>query len=247
MASARPPGSRSSGYGRHGAFNDTIDKMGSIDRRVQGVQSAFKDPRKLDPSFRYVDHLDARKVALLDALARAPTDRASRFYFSGLFCFSTGITDLPLSGIASRPWSPLESLPPDVDVPLPLLFGAMPVVSLALEAELAAGRGVPGFPALLWAYAKEPDKTKAVAKNIEESFMRIPSEPRSRETIGVAECSERMLLRLSSPLDCDAMGPHFQERRTAVRGAGGRKRIAQKPLAPRSLLEQKTPSFSFGL
>ena len=112
---------------------------------------------------------------MLHALAGPRPAEQVRFYFSGLFCFSTGITDLPLSGIASRPWSPLASLPPDVDVPLPLLFGAMPDVSLALEAELAAGRGVPGFPALLWAYAKEPDKTKAVTKNIEESFMRILS------------------------------------------------------------------------
>jgi hypothetical protein len=72
-------------------------------------------------------------------------------YFSGLCCLSSGITDLLLLGIVSRPWSPLASLPPDVDVPLPLLFGAIPVVSEEpFElAELAAGRGVPGPPGLL--------------------------------------------------------------------------------------------------
>jgi hypothetical protein len=71
--------------------------------------------------------------------------RSAPPYFSGLFCFSSGITDLLLFGIVSRPWSPFASLPPDVDVPLPLLLGVMPVVSEDLEAELAAGRGSPGL------------------------------------------------------------------------------------------------------
>ena len=49
-----------------------------------------------------------------------------------------------LSGILSRPWSPFASLPPDVDVPLPLRLGlfALPVVvdgEAAGFAELAAG------------------------------------------------------------------------------------------------------------
>jgi hypothetical protein len=92
-------------------------------------------------------------------------------YFSGLFCFSSGITDLLLFGIVSRPWSPFASLPPDVDVPLPLLFGAMPLVSDDLEAELAAGRGVPGPPGLLCAYASEPDMAKAAARKAAESFI----------------------------------------------------------------------------
>jgi hypothetical protein len=65
-----------------------------------------------------------------------------------LCCLSSGITDLSLLGMVSRPWSPLASLPPDVDVPLPLLFAAIPVVSEEpFElAELAGGRGVPGSP-----------------------------------------------------------------------------------------------------
>jgi hypothetical protein len=56
-----------------------------------------------------------------------------------------GRTVLSLSGILSRPWSPLASLPPDVDVPLPLGFGfiAFPVVgALPGVAELAAGSPV---------------------------------------------------------------------------------------------------------
>jgi hypothetical protein len=56
----------------------------------------------------------------------------------GLF----GFTALPLSGILSRPWSPLSSLPPEVEVPLPLGFDfiALPVVGdVPGAAELAAG------------------------------------------------------------------------------------------------------------
>lgn len=72
------------------------------------------------------------------------------------------MTDLLLSGILSLPWSLLASLPPDVEVPLPLLFGAIPVVSAELlEAELAAGRGVPGPPGLLWANASGLETRKA--------------------------------------------------------------------------------------
>jgi hypothetical protein len=100
--------------------------------------------------------------------------RDARFdYFSGLCCRSSDITDLSLFGIASRPWSPLASLPPDVEVPLPLLFGAIPVVSEEpFElAELAAGRGVPGPPGLLCANASEPDTRKAVTTMIALSFM----------------------------------------------------------------------------
>lgn len=83
------------------------------------------------------------------------------------------MTDLSLSGIVSLPWSPLASLPPDVEVPLPLLFGAMPVVSLGLFelAEFAAGRGVPGPPASLWAYASGPDIKNAAVKAIAVIFM----------------------------------------------------------------------------
>jgi hypothetical protein len=53
-----------------------------------------------------------------------------------------GRTVLSLSGILSRPSSPLSSRPPEVDVPLPLRLGfiALPVVgALPGVAELAAG------------------------------------------------------------------------------------------------------------
>jgi hypothetical protein len=76
-----------------------------------------------------------------------------------------------LFGMASRPWSPLASLPPEVEVPLPLLFGAMPVVSCFAFAELAAGRGVPGPPGLLCANASGADSMNAMAKVIAVSFM----------------------------------------------------------------------------
>jgi hypothetical protein len=110
-------------------------------------------------------------------LAGLPNRSLSAFdasaHFSGLCCLSRGITDLSLLGIVSLPWSPLASLPPDVEVPLPLLSGAMPVVSLGFFelAESAAGRGVPGLPALLWAYAMAPDITNAVVKAIAVIFM----------------------------------------------------------------------------
>jgi hypothetical protein len=51
-----------------------------------------------------------------------------------------------------------------VEVPLPLLLGAMPVVSCLAFSELAAGRGVPGVPALLCPYATGADNMNAVAK-----------------------------------------------------------------------------------
>ena len=60
----------------------------------------------------------------------------------GLRCRSSGITLLSLSGILSRPWSPLASLPPELDVSLPLRLGfmALPVVGeVPGVAELAAG------------------------------------------------------------------------------------------------------------
>jgi len=76
-----------------------------------------------------------------------------------------------LFGMASRPRSPLASRPPEVEVPLPLRLGAMPVVSCFLFAELAAGRGVPGPPGSLWANADGPDSTNAAATAIVVSFM----------------------------------------------------------------------------
>jgi hypothetical protein len=92
-------------------------------------------------------------------------------YFSGLCCWLRGITDLLLLGILSLPWSPLASLPPEVDVPLPLLLGDIPVVSLEEFAELAAGRGVSGLPGLLWAYANVPERANVAASAIVVIFM----------------------------------------------------------------------------
>jgi hypothetical protein len=56
-----------------------------------------------------------------------------------------GLTPWLLSGILSRPWSPLASLPPEVDVPLPLRLGfiELPVVGeVPGVAEPAAGSPV---------------------------------------------------------------------------------------------------------
>ena len=67
------------------------------------------------------------------------------YILSGLFCLSSGLTPWLLSGILSRPWSPLASLPPEVDVPLPLGLGfiELPVVGdVPGAAELAAGSPV---------------------------------------------------------------------------------------------------------
>jgi hypothetical protein len=48
----------------------------------------------------------------------------------------------------------------------------MPVVSEGfLEAEVAAGRGVPGPPGMLWAYASELDRAKIVARKAAEIFI----------------------------------------------------------------------------
>lgn len=80
-----------------------------------------------------------------------------------------GFTAILLSGILSRPPSMLSSLPPDVDVPLPLIDDLEPVVgagaALGLE-ELAAGSPLvePRPIGLPWANAKEavPNKMPSV-------------------------------------------------------------------------------------
>jgi hypothetical protein len=51
------------------AVNDTIDKMGSTGG-LRELNAAFKEARKVDPSVRYVDYLEARKAAMLEALAQ---------------------------------------------------------------------------------------------------------------------------------------------------------------------------------
>jgi len=107
------------------------------------------------------------------------------YILSGLFCLSSGLTPWLLSGILSRPWSPLASLPPEVDVPLPLGLGfiELPVVGdVPGAAELAAGSPVVeprplGTP--LCAFAQVAPTSSATAneadaKDIVVSFMAIP-------------------------------------------------------------------------
>lgn len=83
-----------------------------------------------------------------------------------------------LSGILSRPWSPLSSLPPEVDVPLPLGFDrdAAPVVGADWGVdELAAGSPVvdprPLGPPVVWAWAETAQRERAEAKAIVVSFI----------------------------------------------------------------------------
>jgi hypothetical protein len=99
-----------------------------------------------------------------------------------LFCWSNGLTPWLLSGILSLPWSPLASLPPEVELPLPLRLGfiALPVVGdVPGVAELAAGSPIVeprplGAPFWFWAKADAPDNANAVANTIVENFMAVP-------------------------------------------------------------------------
>jgi hypothetical protein len=98
-----------------------------------------------------------------------------------LFCWSSGLTLWLLSGILSLPWSPLASLPPDVDVPLPLglAFIELPTVGdVPGVAELDAGSPIvdprPLGPPLLepvCANARVLESANTPASAIDESFM----------------------------------------------------------------------------
>jgi hypothetical protein len=46
------------------AVNDTIDKTGSTGE-LKAFNRAFKEARKVDPSIRYFDYIQARKAAML--------------------------------------------------------------------------------------------------------------------------------------------------------------------------------------
>jgi hypothetical protein len=113
---------------------------------------------------------------------------ASLYFLLGLL---SGRTALLLSGIRSRPWSPLSSLPPDVEVPLPLGFDCieLPVVGeLAGLAELAAGSPTVaprplGPPVCASASPLETRKADATA-NI-ASFMSGPPDHRNKSMPGV--------------------------------------------------------------
>src|ERR1700761_3843061 len=81
------------------------------------------------------------------------------------------MTVLLLSGILSLPWSPLASLPPEVDVPLPLPLGfiALPVVGdVPGVAELAAGSpDVAPLPLAPPDWAHEaPEKSPIIATTV---------------------------------------------------------------------------------
>ena len=72
---------------------------------------------------------------------KAPST-AAHLPLSGLFCLSSGILLLLVSGILSRPWSPFASVPPELDGLLPPRV-ALPVVGeVPGVAELAAGSPV---------------------------------------------------------------------------------------------------------
>jgi hypothetical protein len=85
-----------------------------------------------------------------------------------------------LSGILSLPWSPLASLLPEVEVPLPLRLGfiELPVVGdVPGVAELAAGSPVVeprplGAP--LCAYTKVPESASTAASEVAVNFMAFP-------------------------------------------------------------------------
>lgn len=118
--------------------------------------------------------------------AASPQGRTAAFMLyilSGLFCSFKGRTPWLLSGILSLPWSPLASLPPEVDVPLPLglalvelpVVGAVPGV-----AELAAGSPVAeprplGAPP--WAFAWVPEIASTAASANIVDFMVVPPGP----------------------------------------------------------------------
>jgi hypothetical protein len=52
--------------------NEALEKAASVGE-LREMNAAFKEVRKVDPSVRYVDYLEARKAAMLEALAREAT------------------------------------------------------------------------------------------------------------------------------------------------------------------------------
>jgi hypothetical protein len=54
------------------AVNDAIERM-SASGELRDLNQALKEVRKADPSVRYVDYLEARKAAMLEALAQGPS------------------------------------------------------------------------------------------------------------------------------------------------------------------------------
>jgi hypothetical protein len=95
----------------------------------------------------------------------------------GIVCSVSGLTFLLLPGILSLPWSELASLPPELDVPLPLgpAFIPLPVVGeVPGVAELAAGSPVVAPRPLgtwVWALATPAESTKAATRATAGWFM----------------------------------------------------------------------------
>jgi hypothetical protein len=54
------------------AVNGAIERM-SASGDLRDLNQAFKEARKADPSVRYVEYLEARKAAMLEAMAREAT------------------------------------------------------------------------------------------------------------------------------------------------------------------------------
>jgi hypothetical protein len=48
--------------------NEAIEKMGSTGE-LKAFNRAFKEARKAEPGIRYFDYLEARKAAMLEAMA----------------------------------------------------------------------------------------------------------------------------------------------------------------------------------
>jgi hypothetical protein len=95
---------------------------------------------------------------------------ADRYLGSGR-CWSRGFTVLSLYGALSRPWSPFASLPPDVDVPLPLgLSRLLPVVVSELD-----------WPSLKQGHLEQPH---------DRSVRRFVLTPRHQRSMGTAVAAD---------------------------------------------------------
>jgi hypothetical protein len=93
-----------------------------------------------------------------------------------------GFTDISLSGILSRPWSRFSSLPPEVDVPLPLGFDPFEAPLVAPGAALGLAELAAGSPAVeprplgppLWAKATEQPATTAIMTIATRFISKLP-------------------------------------------------------------------------
>lgn len=89
-------------------------------------------PKKSASSFNLPNIAVGHKLdeMLTQTKARPPSGSYFLLVGSGMSGFpGAGFTAVSLCGILSLPWSPFASLPPEVDVPLPLLLCPIPEVS----------------------------------------------------------------------------------------------------------------------